>query len=93
MLNLAGRDDCDQYIVEELVCVKIKVVRGERMAGEVPASITGILGPFVFERRWAYWAVKGPMPLRVAEELYADPIGKTDIRIAGHCGCPAPKKP
>ena len=33
------------------------------------------------------------MPLKWAQELYEDPIGKTDVRVAGHCGCPAPVSP
>lgn len=40
-----------------------------------------------------YWVVKGLVPLDVAQILYADPVGKTDIRVDGHCGCPAPEPP
>ena len=31
------------------------------------------------------------MPLDIARKLYADPIGVTDIRVGGDCGCPAPE--
>ncbi len=34
--------------------------------------------------------VNGPVPLEVAELLYADPVGRTDIRAAGHAGAPPP---
>jgi len=93
MQNLAGNKDCDKFIEQELRRSKIGVIHGERTRGEVPASITGKLGPFTFVRAWYYWMVSGPVPLTVARELYADPIGATDIRVAGHCGCPAPEKP
>lgn len=94
MINLAGNKDCDVAIEWELTRCKIEVVRGERSdRREVPASITGKLGPFTFWRAWYYWVVNGPMPLEAARELYADPVGKTDVRVAGNCGCPAPEPP
>lgn len=93
MENLAGREDCDVYIEKELTRARVEVVRGERRDHEVPASITGRSGPFTFTRAWYYWVVEGKVPLTVAKELYADPVGKTDIRVAGHCGCPAPEAP
>ncbi len=93
MQNLAGNKDCDEFIRSELKRSRIKVVRGERSKGEVPASITGKLGPFTFVRAWRYWMVSGPVPLAVAKELYADPVGATDVQVAGDCRCPAPEKP
>jgi len=53
--------------------------------------VKGKLGKFEFQRAWYYYMVKGLVPLAVAEELYADKIGRTDIRVTGHCGCPPPK--
>ena len=54
------------------------------------------LGGFTIHKayqRW-YWIVEGGrLPIEAARELYADPVGKTDIRVAGHCGCPPPEKP
>lgn len=38
-----------------------------------------------------YWCVKGLVPLSKALKLFADPVGKRDIRVHGHCGCPAPE--
>jgi hypothetical protein len=56
-----------------------------------PKNITPHVS-FIFCRAWYYWIVTGFVPLHVAEELYADPIGKKDVRVSGHCGCPAPKE-
>lgn len=93
MINLAGNADCDRHIRAELTRCGIEVVEGERTTGEVPYSLAGKLGAFTFRRAWYYWIVAGPMPLDVARRLYAHPVGKTDIRVAGHCGCPPPEEP
>lgn len=94
MENLAGRVDCDKQIELELKRCGIEVVYLlAPMRREVPASTVGKLGPFNFERAWYYWVVKGFVPLKVALELYKDPVGRTDVRVAGHCGCPPPDKP
>jgi hypothetical protein len=61
--------------------------------GEVESRVRGQLGPYSFRRAWKYWVVNGDVPLDVARELYSDPVGETDIRVAGHCGCPAPAYP
>jgi hypothetical protein len=88
--NLAGVKDCDKQIELELRRAQIEVVHGERSKGEVPYSITGKLGEFTFRRAWYYWVVNGMMPIEVARRLYADPVGRRDVRVGGHCGCPAP---
>ena len=90
MKNLAGNRDCDKIIVVELCRAGIEIVQGKRSNTEVPASVTGRLGGFTFHRAWYYWVVLGNMPLPIAEELYRDEVGKTDIRVEGHCGCPPP---
>ncbi len=91
MKNLAGDENCDTDIVEELKNCGIEIVRLENKTNsEVPFTITGKLGSLTFERAWYYWVVTGKVPLSVAEELYANPIGKKVIRVQGHCGCPAP---
>ena len=92
MENLAGREDCDVPIERELMRAGIEIMRGERTNSEVPASISGKLGNFTFHRAWYYWVVDGRVPLAVAEKLYADPVGKDDVRVAGHCGCPPPNE-
>lgn len=93
MKNLAGDPDADRYIKQELEMAKIELVRGKCAKGEVPATITGVLGEFTFARAWYYWVVKGPLPLEMALKLYENPIGKVEVRVAGHCGCPPPEKP
>ena len=92
MKNLAGVENCDIFIKDELMRCGIDIIEGERAKGEVAASISGKLKDFTFHRAWYYWIVEGLLPLHVAQELYADEVGKTDIRVDGHCGCPAPEK-
>lgn len=89
--NLAGHINPDFAIEEELRRCRIGAIRGERSAGEVGASITGWLGPFTFRRAWRYWVAEGRVPLHVAEELYADPVGITDVRAGGDCACRPPE--
>lgn len=67
----------------------ISVVDGQPFDPEVPVRFHGTLGDFTFVISWAYWRVKGPVPLAVAWELYRSPLGK-HIRIHGNIGCPAP---
>lgn len=92
MENLAGLEGCDPQVERELTRAKIDVVKGVRNErSEVPTSITGRLGSFIFQRRWRYWAAIGPVPLAVARELYDDPVGRTDIRASGDAGCRPPE--
>lgn len=94
MENLAGNKNCDVQIERELIRSGIEIIRlDKKLEREVPASITGRLGPFVFARAWYYWIAIGPMPLEIAKKLFQDPVGREDIRVAGHCGCPAPESP
>ena len=95
MKNLAHDLNCDQEIKRELIRARIPIVKftGQKAKSDVPFSIYGKLGDFEFHRYWYYWVATGPVPLNVAQELYKDPVGKTDIRVAGHCGCPPPEYP
>lgn len=52
--------------------------------------VFGKLNGFTFRFQNYYWVVKGTVPITIAEELYEHPVGKTDIRVSGHCGCPHP---
>lgn len=92
MINLAGCKESDEHIARELRRARIDAV-SVPVYGEPKATLAGKLGPFTFTRAWRYWVVEGPMPLAVARELYADPIGVDDVRVAGHCGCPPPEPP
>jgi hypothetical protein len=91
--NLAGNEKCDVYIEKELTRCGIEVVRNQTREGEVPSSLRGKLGQFTFRRTWRYWVVNGPVPIAIANELYADAVGRTDIRVNEHRGCPAPGSP
>jgi hypothetical protein len=93
VINLAGDETCDEAIKRELRLARIPVVEAtanELKHSEVPFTVAGQLGPFRFLRAWYYWKVSGPMPVEVARLLYADPVGKRDVRAGGHCGCPPP---
>lgn len=41
---------------------------------------------FAFCRAWYYWIVAGAVPLRVAQEMYDNPLGHKDVRVAGYAG-------
>lgn len=72
------------------------LIRHELAAAGIPictrasdGEVTGRLGPFTFERYWRYYVVDGHVPAEAAAELYADPVGHTDIRVDGMSGgCP-----
>jgi len=93
MGNLAGRIDCDAFIKLELELAGIDILE-HNSRGEVPYKHIGCLGngSFTFKRAWTYWMVSGDVPMDIANELYANPIGKETIRVNGHCGCPSPSK-
>lgn len=95
MRNLAGSTTAhtDAYIEDELAEANIPAFRSKASKGEVPASLRGEHGPYRFERVWYYWVVHGPVPVELAWEMYEDPRGRYDVRIAGHCGCPEPVDP
>lgn len=60
----------------------------------IPAD--GIFGHWTIERRTpgvGFWAVEGETPMDVAWRLWNDPLGRQHVRVAGHCGCPAPVDP
>lgn len=96
MQNLAGNKGCDPITRGELEKAGIKVVQhSEILSGEVPTSLSGVLrycghDMFTFHRAWYYWVVSGEVPLEIAQEMYKDPVGRDDVRVAGHCGRPSP---
>lgn len=49
-------------------------------------SLEGVLGPFVIDYGRGYWIARGPMPLEVARELYAQPIGRRTTAAHRRCG-------
>ncbi|MFA6551956.1 MAG: hypothetical protein WCT19_00450 [Candidatus Paceibacterota bacterium] len=92
MQNLLGNKECDEVIAQELTRCGISIVKGARNNGLVPFSLIGMLGDFTFRRECYYYEVVGNVSLEIAEELYADPIGKSDIVVAGQCDCPPPRE-
>jgi len=90
VINLAGVRGCDQDIAQELALARIPAAIAEPHRDEVPYQLYGKLGPYEFRRAWYYWMVKGPVPYDAAVFMYEHPHGKTTVRVAGHCGCPAP---
>jgi len=90
--NLAGRHECDIYIKTELQLAGINIIE-ENHQGEVPYHFSGKLNDFTFHRAWYYWIIQGNTPLDIAEQLYINPEGQKNVRVAGHCGRPAPEVP
>jgi len=99
MKNLAGVANASAFIHQELLAAGIsEVVHAVPVRGEVPTNITGVLRKddvefFTFVRAWYYWSVDGMVPVEIAWEMYNDPNGRNDVRVAGHCGCPPPEDP
>ncbi len=96
MINLAGKStkNTDDQIRYELERARIDVIALDRSWHEVSATLGGRLCAWEFGRAWYYWIAQAPLgkgiPIELARELYADPVGRKDIRCGGHCGCPSP---
>lgn len=91
MRNLAGHPKATEHVRNELMRCSINIVESDKPLGEPKSMVYGELPGFRFTRAWYYYVVKGLVPLNIANELYNNVIGKTDIRVAGHCGCPPPE--
>jgi hypothetical protein len=103
MKNLAGNREADQEIKEELYLADIETHSlGHREPTEVPYTIVGRIGEWVFRRAWRYWmaTVENPvdgLPLESALELH-NKLNPTNpdqhlgqvIRSGGHAGAPSP---
>jgi len=97
MINLAGFPQANFIIEGELIRCNIDRVYGEEWDGKIRCNLYGLiyhdkLGVFTFVRSLRYWVVHGLVPLEIAEKLYSDPVGLTDIRANGNCNCPEPLK-
>lgn len=92
MINLAGHPEADTHCIDELKAAGITPIVVDRY-GEPRTAIAGTLGDIQFRRAWYYWVAKGRVPLDVARRLYADPIGKDDVRVAGFAGNTPPEAP
>lgn len=95
MKNLAGSTEAVDVIKEELSAAGITARNHYLMPkqSEVTTEVGGFVHGFYFHRNWYYWVVQGSMPLHLAQEMYHEcgTIGRRQIRVAGHCGCPPPE--
>ena len=89
--DLTADRGCDSTVRNELSRAGIPAVYGSRSAGEVQASITGKLGPFIFIRRSSYWVAHGPTPLAMAKEIHDDPRGRQNVLASGWDALPPEK--
>lgn len=98
MKNLAGVQDADKSILEELYLAGIKAVKTETSKSEVPFSYVGKVGNWTFKILWYYWSASvedraDGVLLEDAMELNnrkhptdeTTTLGKT-IRAGGHGG-------
>lgn len=95
MINLAGKADCDKYIIEELLKVGVMAVQlPESDHPEVKSEYEGQLLGWKFRRQWYYWSVSCEDILEYGLDMkYASPLhalAGQEVRLAGHCGCPSP---
>lgn len=86
--------ETNETILAELTKAGIFPVPHARLVehSEVPTNFTGRVGDITFKRAWYYWTVKCKIPLSVAEQIHKHPSCNKDVRVAGHCGAPAPSE-
>lgn len=88
MKNLAGVPECDVDIRQELEASGIEIVEVGRSPSEVPFSLAGKQGNWMFKRAWYYWIAtasegKG-IPENEAEKLNAKWF--SEVRVIGFMG-------
>lgn len=95
MINLAGKEDCDKYIIEELLKVGVMAVPLPKSNHpEVKSLYEGQFLGWKFRRQWYYWSVSCEdvlghgLDMKYASPLHA--LAGQEVRLAGHCGCPSP---
>lgn len=97
MKNLAGAEDADKTIREELAIAKVPgvVELPGYLSGEVKTRFIAVFDHggqrYIAYRAWRYWVVSGRVPMAVAKQLYADPERRKDVRAGGDCGCRPPE--
>ena len=106
MINLAGNKQADERIQEELNLANIDLVKGDINVGEVPYTITGKLGNWIFKRAWSYWIARAPdgkgLTLEIASSMHEQDYPITElnqpkkygeiIRVTGNCTSPHPNR-
>lgn len=90
MRNLSGHYGCGEIIRSELESAGIPILDSTSHHSEVPYTIIGQLGKITFSRAWIYWVADGNVPLETAYDLYANPTGRSDIRVNGSGLAPHP---
>ncbi len=98
MINLAGEQNVDKHILEELYLAGIEPVKTDQSKGEVPYTYIGKIGKWKLKRLWYYWSAsvgenETGLPLDDAMKLYNMKrptdnmliIGDT-VRAGGHAG-------
>ena len=84
--------DCENSEVRTTVCGKLIITDFvgalEDVCSNKVALPRGWCGTFT--RAWTYWMFSGRVPLEMAKRIYEHPVGRTDIRVGGHCGCIPP---
>ncbi|MFI5297273.1 MAG: hypothetical protein ACHREM_04180 [Polyangiales bacterium] len=88
MNNLAGHKGADDVIHGELTRCGLEPVEFHSPPkAEVQTRWKGQIGPIELTRAWTYWIASGPVPLPIAEKLYALPAVVADaIRAGGDAG-------
>jgi len=77
MKNLAGNNEADKFIREELYLAGVPTQPLDS-DGEVPYTIIGKVGNWTFKRYWYYWVVRvkqadDGLPISVAQKLFDQP--------------------
>lgn len=83
----------DRIAAWELQRAQIDVIPVHRAAGGLASRPRGKLGPIQFTRGPSYWIADGPVPIAVAQIVYAHPIGRRDVRVGGSPDRPPPQAP
>lgn len=95
MINLAGKNDSNDFIKDELTRAGIDIIDVDTY-GECGANYEGELTvndqKYKFSRAWYYWIVSGLVPIDIAKKLYDHPEGRKNIRVNGCAGNQDPEK-
>ncbi|MEI6296599.1 MAG: hypothetical protein WCO84_03055 [bacterium] len=67
--------DLDKEVEEETKKLGLEVLNGRERRGEIPTSIAGKIGDFVFERQRGHWWVKGDLSIEIANSLHKSQLG------------------
>lgn len=86
--------DTDRKHVRSLIECGIPLALNDPKSPDDLLVVVGKLGHIEIRHSHNYyWMANGNVPINTALELYNTPLGKRAIRVAGHCGCPAPDHP